>query len=381
MKKIIKIVSIFSMTAIALALPFYAFAATTDWASSVTSFSQGMQKGGAAVDAGRSDPNEALGANDGVFVSLGYGGELVLEFPTKGMGSLMIASYDVTGGTYPEETADVYVSSDGISWDFVGSASNEMGEDDGITEIDVVDDICIKWVKLVDTTDEALHNDSSDAYDVDAVSLTYDEECIEEERGSDGNDTVTNNNSAMVSNNIVIGANTGGNWAGGSYGGEGGDGGDVVNGDDGDVEDSNTGRGGAGGDAAEGGTIISGDISMDLEVTNRVNYNLTEIDRCACSGEGDGDVRVRNINSALVANSTLAMANTGLNDAEGSYGGEGGDGGDIINNEDGDVEDSNTGNGGNAGAGGAGGFVQTGNSEVRTSLVNRINENITRIMR
>ena len=48
----------------------YAEAATITWADSVSDFNQGNQKDGNSVDTSRSDPLEALGANDGVFVSL-----------------------------------------------------------------------------------------------------------------------------------------------------------------------------------------------------------------------------------------------------------------------------------------------------------------------
>ncbi|PLX27633.1 hypothetical protein C0583_00125 [Candidatus Parcubacteria bacterium] len=221
---------------------------------------------------------------------------------------------------------------------------------------------------------------------------------------ADGNDTVLNENSAEVMNGSMVMTNTGDNWADGSYGGEGGNGGDIRNGsrsrdyhgevqllgpgpmffdgEDGDVEDSTTGNGGAGGDAAEGGTVITGDAHADLSVRNVVNSNDTEINRCACDEDNDdGNTRVRNINLAFLGSGEFIAANTGSNDAEGSYGGEGGNAGDISNRGEGDVEDSTTGSGARGGAGAAGGLVQSGASTATSALVDRINENVTRIMR
>lgn len=224
---------------------------------------------------------------------------------------------------------------------------------------------------------------------------------------ADGNDAVANENEAMVMNGFEATSNTGMNYADGSYGGEGGNGGDIRNGyshyrmpyatdlvavesvnngddaPDGDVEDSTTGNGGMGGNAADGGTVVTGDAATQLTLENWTNRNLAEIDRCACEEDNndDGDIRVRNLNRAMAMNMGGADANTGLNDAEGSYGGEGGNGGDIKNAGEGDVEDSTTGSGADAGAGALGGLIQTGNGSTMTDVINRINENVTRIRR
>lgn len=384
MKKKIAIISVFSLAVFSFFGALPASAASTDWADTVVDFTQGTQKGGDPVLPARSDPNNALGAVDGAYVSLGYAGEIVLGFPVKGVGTLSVAAHEITTGPYPVELADVYVSPDGINWTPIGTASNEGGTEDGITELPVGADICVQYVKLVDATDGALHGDESDGYDVDAISFTYDEECQEPEEpegGSDGNDTVVNENIAKVVNIIGATANTGGNWAGGSYGGEGGEGGDIKNGSEGDVEGSTAGGGGAGGDANAGGTVITGNASTTLRLLNQVNYNDTEIDRCACGDDSDGDIRVRNTNRAFLMNAGTADANTGLNLADGSYGGEGGEGGDIYNSGEGDVEDSTTGLGGDGGAGGLGGLIQTGRADTFVDVVNTINRNITRIRR
>ena len=219
------------------------------------------------------------------------------------------------------------------------------------------------------------------------------------------NNKVVNMNGAMVHNEVMVGANTGRNLADGSYGGSGGSGGNISNIDgseeNGDVRDSVTGRGGDGGAAAIGGTVVTGDATVTALVSNDVNNNLTTVDYCACekldedccenseedccenSEEDccDENIRVKNMNFAMLDNRLIVGANTGRNDALGSYGGEGGGGGSIKNSGDGDVDGSTTSLGGNGGAGGEGGVVQTGASVAISELMNMVNTNITRIRR
>lgn len=418
MKKLF-IVTLAILFAFAPALVYQtASAATLDWASAVESFAQGTQKNGDPVIAPRSDPTAALGPNDGTFVSLGFDGELVLEFPVKAGGVLTIQAFEVTGGPYELETAEVLVSDDGISFTSVGTASNELGEEDGVSEF-LLDGQCVKYVKLVNTTDPELHTDDADGFDVDAVSMEYEEECPEEPGDCNscdhGDDYVFNSNDASVRNSVRIKANTGGNFADGSYGGSGGSGGDIeIGAGEGEVEESTTGNGGNGGNASTGGTVITGNATATGSLTNMINENDTEIDRCACQEDCcdeviDGDCRfihgddtmVMNRNRARMQNDMDVKANTGNNEALGSYAGEGGNGGDIeiggdnhfggpfvLNNvvnghdgSEGSVDESTTGTGGIGGEGAEGGLVQTGESRSWAEVVNMVNRNITRIRR
>lgn len=223
---------------------------------------------------------------------------------------------------------------------------------------------------------------------------------------ADGNDIVNNENNAFIGNMIEVEAETGENMADGSYGGSGGDGGSIYNnyrqrydgpvlkdsqennneGEGGDIDESATGNGGNGGNASDGGTVVTGDAAASLRLEVWANRNLTEIDRCACD-EGtselvndDGNSRVRNLNSAMIMNGGESEAETGENEALGSYAGAGGEGGDIKNNGD-DVDEVMTGNGATGGNAALGGLVQTGRSDAVAEVVNRINENVTRIRR
>lgn len=390
MKRTFVLSLIFAMTAIFAMNLQIALADTTD-VDQVVSFSQGLTKDGSTIDSSRSDPNEAMGPADGVFVSLGYGGEIILSFPTYVGGSLYITTYETTWGTYPEENADVYVSDNGTDWSMIGTADNltNAGSNDPHPTTFDLSGSCIKYVKLIDTTDSELHVDSSDGFDVDAVSAEYTEECFPPEEDSctceECDDIVMNENCAIVINEVEVYANTGDNMAGGSYGGDGGDGGKIININDGDVDESTTGNGGNGGDASVGGTVITGDATAEADVMNAVNTNRTIINRCACEDEDCecGFDIVKNRNSAMVMNGVGVAAETGENLAEGSYGGDGGDGGKIYNGggECSDVDESTTGNGGDGGQGSEGGLVQTGVSYSRANVVNVVNRNLTRILR
>src|SRR3989344_3654419 len=153
-----------------------------------------------------------------------------------------------------------------------------------------------------------------------------------------GNDVnVNNNNTADVSNGVLVIANSGGNTADGSSGGDGGNGGDVGydgcnNECDNEVDDGNTGgNGGDGGTGGDGGIIVTGDAGAGVSILNDVKYNETDVSEgCGCEDdedEEDGDTNVNNNNSAHVTNRVGAIANSGHNNANGDSGGNGGNGG------------------------------------------------------
>lgn len=168
------------------------------WAKDVESFDQGLKKSGAVIDVGRSDPDEALGVADTSggnpdpsptgFVSLGYGGEIVLHFP-NGIDDLPgadIRIYEATGGSgsYPEESVDVAVSPNGFDWITIDVDPSNIVRD-GEIEIDLDGEApIVYYVRITDTSDPNIHNDSSDGYDLDAVKAIH---CEDEE--SDGLDS------------------------------------------------------------------------------------------------------------------------------------------------------------------------------------------------
>lgn len=361
-----------------------AFAAT-DYASSVESSSLGTQKGGGPLAADRDDPNDALGAPDSAFVSLGYDGQVVLGFPLSMSGNLSVSVYEVTNGVYPVEQAQIAVSSSPAGpWTIVGTADNTADS----TTLAVGQ--CYQYVRVIDTTDETLHNATSDGFDLDAVEATYDEECevVEEPAGDDGDVVIKVNSSAAVVNNTEANANTGGNSAGGSTGGDGGNGGSIGGiGSDQDIEGASTGTGGNGGAGGDGGLISTGDANASASTRNLINTTDIVVDRCACAGDDSGDTRIRANSSAFLINNTEANANTGYNRARGSRGGDGGNGGSIGNIDLGDegegqeLDDTHTGSGGTGGAGSVGGTVQSGaatSSASTENITNRIGIRVNR---
>jgi len=381
-----------------------AFAAT-DNASTNEGFVQGLQKNGAAVDVLRSNPADALGATDGAYVSLGYGGTLTVGFAQNMSGNLTLAVQEVTGGAYPLETADVYVSTDAAGpWTLVGEATNEEGLDDGITTLTV--DQCYQYVQIIDTTDGDLHDATSDGFDIDSMTADFDETCPEPEEphsgmGPQSHAHISLHSNAMVMNETQTTANTGNNLADGSYAGAGGDGGGIENaGGEQDVEGSATGNGGTGGNAGLGGAVQTGDATAVSTIANTINSNVV---RTNGGEESFNRIRVRTHDFAFLGNRAMTAANTGDNSALGSYAGDAGAGGDIENGddrghggghenesdrEDGhgnggngntdsdqEVDDSTTGAGGNGGASDAGGSVLTGAAVTRASIVNLVNSN------
>ena len=153
------------------------------WADAVEDFDQGNKKGGAAVNANRSDATAALGESDWSdgdsdgFVSLGFGGTITVEFdkfvPDTDGGDISI--HEATNGAnYPEESALIEVSQNGSDWKTVGTASNM---DDVSTRVSYFDISStgwswIKFVRVTDTTDSTPHNNDADGFDLDAVDAT-----------------------------------------------------------------------------------------------------------------------------------------------------------------------------------------------------------------
>ena len=211
-------------------------------------------------------------------------------------------------------------------------------------------------------------------------------ECCGDDEDTGGDDTVINKNSAYVKNVVSSKADSRDNWAGGSTGGDGGNGGSVSNAGEGnDADDNTTGNGGAGGNSGVGGTVYTGSAASAAGATTYANDNLTEIDRCACNG-GPGDTFVLNKNRVTTKNIVRSKADSGDNSADGSTGGNGGSAGSVSNaGTNNDADNNQTGNGGDGGSNDSevptGGFVSTGDAVSVSSVLNKVNRNVTRIGR
>ena len=218
-----------------------------------------------------------------------------------------------------------------------------------------------------------------------------------------GDTTIDNSVNIAVSNSGVIfsvttsSSNTGGNKAGGSYGGD-------------------AGSGGNGGDGGPGGLVDTGDAeanSGSLNTLNSVEIDVQAAD-CGCNDghqshgwgrRGDTDID-NSVNLALsnegeILSLTDAGANSGDNKAKGSYGGDGsyggngGEGGrakvegggfwDWNDNFHGSIANGGDGGqggeGGNGGDGDVGGTVRTGRAESNSGSINVMNSTIVRVTR
>ncbi|MBI5457001.1 hypothetical protein HY969_04670 [Candidatus Kaiserbacteria bacterium] len=249
----------------------------------------------------------------------------------------------------------------------------------------------------------------------------------------DNSVTITVSNSGTINNETEAKADTGDNDADGSYGGDSDDGGDGGDGGRAKVEggldwnwcecddsgsEANGGVGGNGGDsnggnAGPGGLVDTGDASAEAGTVNTLNTVDIEVVGCGCEeeetddccGGGRGDVDNRVVitlsNSGTINNETEAKADTGDNDADGSYGGDsddGGDGGDggnaKVEGDDGENCDCVPPSGGNANAGGGGeggdtnggssdvgGTIRTGDARSESGTVNLMNTVLIRVTR
>jgi hypothetical protein len=171
------------------------------YASAVSNFSQGMKKDGTPVREARSDPEQGLvfetGRDESNFFSLGFGGWLIAEFDCdimNGEGNDVKIIED-TWGSYPLEKAEIYASQDGTNWVYLGEADNTNKQDiHTISEFDLGDLEWARYIKVVDTSDPAVHNNNADGYDLNAIEVLQD--CVgtqEETAWGEGSDFQSNN--------------------------------------------------------------------------------------------------------------------------------------------------------------------------------------------
>ncbi len=149
--------------------------ATVMFASSVIDAdSTGVTKGGGAINGSRLTGANALGAPDGSFYSLGFGGSLTLGFDNM-IGNGEVTVWETTGGTYPLELANIYLwdTVDAL-WQFAGSVTNNPQGGQSLLVAGLCDTGC-SYLRITDASNAALHNNSADGFDVNAISVqSYD---------------------------------------------------------------------------------------------------------------------------------------------------------------------------------------------------------------
>jgi hypothetical protein len=150
-------------------------ACTPSWASSVAASNQLLRKNGTAVLATRSDATQALVAQtlgassdspvtEGTFYSLGFGGSVTVAFatPIPNRPGADFRIFEVTGGTYPDELMDVFVSPDNVTYTQV---ANDVARDEDVEMTIPV----AQYVRILDVSNPAPFEATADAFDVDGV--------------------------------------------------------------------------------------------------------------------------------------------------------------------------------------------------------------------
>jgi len=141
-------------------------------AQSVVFFNQGLKKDGSPVALSRSNPENSLGIPQGTetvnFVSLGFGGQIVLKFDFTVFNKESF-DFKITETTYnnPEceeysEMVYVEVSMDGENWVELGIICL-----DGMVDLDTVP--YFQYIRITDRSPLSEFTNSADGYDVDGV--------------------------------------------------------------------------------------------------------------------------------------------------------------------------------------------------------------------
>lgn len=140
-------------------------------AATVEDYAPGLRKNGRMLPAGNSQPMNALGAADGQFVSLGFGGSLTVMldgvlYDRQG-DDFMVLDFGVgrtTCNSYPERVR-VEVSSDNMTYQLVGEGCLTQPYDLGAAGI-----ASARYVRVTDVSDPArFSSGSANGFDVDAI--------------------------------------------------------------------------------------------------------------------------------------------------------------------------------------------------------------------
>jgi len=151
-----------------------------DGAGEVVSYTPGLRRNGTPVEPARANPANALGVpqNTNVvnFVSLGFGGSIVLKFdyvvfdnPLSNDIKIVETSFGNPSCTNFPELASVEVSLDGINWTLIGTICQ-----DG--EIDITTAGTIQYVRLTDRSKASAFSGTADGYDLDGL-IVINQQC------------------------------------------------------------------------------------------------------------------------------------------------------------------------------------------------------------
>lgn len=151
------------------------------YADDVMTYLPGKRKNGSDINTDRDDPTAALGGPDvptaQKFVSLGFGGSLTVEFYNyiiNGDGDDLLINDTTYSTNYPLETADVYASQDGSTWEYLGEAqSGNCNCDENASTFDLGALEWARYVQIIDTTNPDIHATNADGYDVNNLEALH----------------------------------------------------------------------------------------------------------------------------------------------------------------------------------------------------------------
>lgn len=148
--------------------------AATIFADTVVDYTQGFCTGAAlgcdAYDQTRYDENNALGAPDGDFTALGFGGSIELTFSAAPFPGGTASTYEITTNRTNghDEAAEVYAVLNGVVSPLLGVITNTPSGVGSVIVNGQFDSILI-----VDITKSVFANTTSfDGFDVDAVGIS-----------------------------------------------------------------------------------------------------------------------------------------------------------------------------------------------------------------
>lgn len=164
------------------------------FATSVIEYSPALRKNGTPIAASRTNPEMALGVPQGTdvvnFVSLGFGGTLILGFdfvkfnqPGWDLQLVETTFGNPTCEGYSEKVL-VEVSKDLLTWDFVEAICL-----DGYVDVQSTD--WFQYVKLTDRSPASQFSGSADGYDVDGILTIQDCPLVQTRKVVDYDDILT----------------------------------------------------------------------------------------------------------------------------------------------------------------------------------------------
>lgn|GEM_PF-4581132 len=143
------------------------------WADEVNKYDPGKRKNDSEIDDDRDDPGAALGERDSDFVSLGFGGELIVKFDSedelvkRGLDTdACLVETTNSRDSYLEETARVEVAGPNTDYYEIETATSKASGGTNTFEIPIEP---VNRVRITDTTDPDEHNGTADGFDVRAV--------------------------------------------------------------------------------------------------------------------------------------------------------------------------------------------------------------------